>query len=269
MLILSIARLFISLHISTRNAGSVLLAFGALARNTWARRRTLSLDFGLLGTLFALVSLAGSVLVFHTELLLATRPQLAAHAPVADGNVMGRLLQEQAPRGLTVLDLPADALAQQEDGKFLVAGDFTSFAGQPRGRIARLSATGGVDVAFAPGNGLNGAVLAMLLQPGDGKIVVAGRFTAVDNEVRPYIARLNNDKSFIQNRSVTFTPPVRSQGEFRLTVNTQAGFTYTLESSDTVRGAWTRGQSIVADGPTVTFTASSADSRRFFRVRRE
>jgi len=62
------------------------------------------------GTLFALVSLAGSVLVFHTELLLATRPQLAAHAPVADPEVMGRLLQQQAPRGLTVLDLPHPGL---------------------------------------------------------------------------------------------------------------------------------------------------------------
>lgn len=62
------------------------------------------------GTLFALVSLAGSVLVFHTELLLATRPQLAGHAPVADGAVMGRLLEDWGPRGLTALDLPRDGL---------------------------------------------------------------------------------------------------------------------------------------------------------------
>lgn len=62
------------------------------------------------GTLFALVSLAGSVLVFHTELLLATRPQLAGHAPVADGVVMGRLLEQWTPRGLAVLDLPREQL---------------------------------------------------------------------------------------------------------------------------------------------------------------
>lgn len=62
------------------------------------------------GTLFALVSLAGSVLVFHTELLLASEPRLAAHAPVADGEVMGHLLETWAPQGLTVLDLPREGL---------------------------------------------------------------------------------------------------------------------------------------------------------------
>jgi uncharacterized delta-60 repeat protein len=164
---------------------------------------------------------------------------------------------------------PVHALAQQEDGKFLIGGDFTSFAGQARGRIARLNPNGSLDLGFAPGNGLNGTVLAMLIQPGDGKIVVAGRFTAVDNEVRPFIARLNNDRTFIQNRSVTFTPVVHSQGQIRLTANTQAGFTYTLESSDTMRGNWTRIQSVVAEGPTVTFTAGAAESYRFFRLRRE
>ncbi|HEU0153540.1 MAG TPA: PepSY-associated TM helix domain-containing protein [Arenimonas sp.] len=62
------------------------------------------------GTVFALVSLAGSVLVFHTELLVATRPVLAEHSPVADGAVMGRLLTEWQPRGLTALDLPREGL---------------------------------------------------------------------------------------------------------------------------------------------------------------
>lgn len=46
-----------------------LLAFGALARNTWARRRTLSLDFGLLGILFALVlfAVSGALLEFSGD----------------------------------------------------------------------------------------------------------------------------------------------------------------------------------------------------------
>lgn len=164
---------------------------------------------------------------------------------------------------------PVYALAQQEDGKFLVGGDFTSFAGQARGRIARLNPNGSLDTAFAPGSGMNGAVLAMLIQPADGRIIVAGRFTTVDSEARPFIARLNNDKAFIQNRTVTFTPLVRSQGQLRLTVNTQAGFTYTLESSEMLGGPWTRGQSVVADGPIVTFTASPGGDHQFFRVRRE
>jgi uncharacterized iron-regulated membrane protein len=60
------------------------------------------------GTVFALVSLAGTVLVFHDELLLATRPALASHAPVADAGVMGRLLAHWPSRGLTALDLPRE-----------------------------------------------------------------------------------------------------------------------------------------------------------------
>lgn len=64
----------------------------------------------VVGTLFALVSLAGTVLVFHDELLLATRPALASHAPVADAAVMGRLLEEAPWLGITALDLPREAL---------------------------------------------------------------------------------------------------------------------------------------------------------------
>lgn len=84
---------------------------GRLQRRLRAGIAWLHLWTGLtVGTLFALVSLAGSVLVFHTELLLATRPQLAGHAPVADAAVMGRLLEQWSPRGLTALDLPRDGL---------------------------------------------------------------------------------------------------------------------------------------------------------------
>ena len=82
-----------------------------LKRRLRAALAWLHLWLGLtVGTLFALVSLAGSVLVFHTELLLATQPRLASFEPVADGAVMGRLLEEWTPRGLTVLDLPRDEL---------------------------------------------------------------------------------------------------------------------------------------------------------------
>ncbi len=46
-----------------------LLAFGALARNTWGHRRTLALDFGLIGTLFALTlfAVSGALLVFSGD----------------------------------------------------------------------------------------------------------------------------------------------------------------------------------------------------------
>lgn len=84
---------------------------GRFRRRLRATIAWLHLWLGLVvGTLFALVSLAGAVLMFHTELLVAAEPRLAAHAPVADGAVMGRLLEQWAPRGLTVLDLPREEL---------------------------------------------------------------------------------------------------------------------------------------------------------------
>ena len=46
----------------------------------------------VVGTLFALVGLSGSVLVFHDELLRMQHPQLEGHAPVADGEVLAGIL---------------------------------------------------------------------------------------------------------------------------------------------------------------------------------
>ncbi|KFL35762.1 PepSY-associated TM helix domain-containing protein [Arenimonas donghaensis] len=84
---------------------------GRFGRRVRAVVSWLHLWLGLVaGTLFALVALAGSVLVFHTELLVAGEPRLAAHEPIADGAVMGRLLHQWSPHGLTVLDLPRDDL---------------------------------------------------------------------------------------------------------------------------------------------------------------
>mgnify|MGYP003574924990 CR=1 FL=1 len=180
-----------------------------------------------------------------------------------DGNLQNQFNPGQGANG------PVYALAQQEDGKILVAGDFTAFGSVSRNRIVRLNPNGSVDAAFAPGGGLNGPVVTMLIQPSDGKILVGGGFTLVDNEPRAFIARLNNDKEFNRARVVTFTPVIRSAGRLQLTINSQAGFTYTLESATDLLGAWTRGQSIVAEGATVTFDTPPAGSHRFFRVHRE
>jgi uncharacterized iron-regulated membrane protein len=62
------------------------------------------------GTAFALVALAGTVLVFQNELLRLQHPTLTQHAPVADGRVLGALIQRWSPQGLNSLNLPSDAL---------------------------------------------------------------------------------------------------------------------------------------------------------------
>jgi len=80
----------------------------------------------------------------------------------------------------------------QPDGKIVVGGNFTSFDGIARNRIARLNADGSLDTSFDPGIGFNNWVYSLALQP-DGKIVVGGNFTSFDGTSRNRIARLNAD----------------------------------------------------------------------------
>jgi uncharacterized iron-regulated membrane protein len=72
------------------------------------------------GLVFALASLAGTVLVFHVDLLKLQHPQLAQHEPVADGRVLAQLIERWRPEGLRSLDLPREELpvwqAYFEDG---------------------------------------------------------------------------------------------------------------------------------------------------------
>ncbi|HEX4823961.1 MAG TPA: immunoglobulin domain-containing protein [Candidatus Polarisedimenticolaceae bacterium] len=96
--------------------------------------------------------------------------------------------------GLVTIDA-IESVAAQSDGKTLIAGAFSSFAGGPRGRIARLNADGSLDRTFMNGMaGANGTIWAMLVQP-DGKILIGGDFTMVDGVARTRIARLNADGS--------------------------------------------------------------------------
>ena len=62
------------------------------------------------GVLFAVLGLSGSVLTFHPELLLAQHPQLAAQQPVADGEVLARLMDTWSARGMRGIDLPRESL---------------------------------------------------------------------------------------------------------------------------------------------------------------
>jgi len=86
------------------------------------------------------------------------------------------------------------AIVVQPNGKVLIAGGFTKINGMTRNRLARVEANGNLDPTFDAGFGPNDNVDAMTLQT-DGKIVIGGRFTAVNGVASSYIARLNSDGS--------------------------------------------------------------------------
>jgi uncharacterized delta-60 repeat protein len=95
------------------------------------------------------------------------------------------------------------ASVTQPDGKILIVGDFSSYNGIQRNRIARLNEDGSLDTSFNPGSGGNGGFSSIALQP-DGKILVGGQFTSYDGISRNYISRLNADGSL----DLSFNPGV-------------------------------------------------------------
>lgn len=85
-------------------------------------------------------------------------------------------------------------LALQTDGKIVIGGNFTTYAGVARNRIARVLSDGSLDTGFLPGSGANLTVYNVQIQS-DGQILIGGGFTTVNGASRPGIARLNTDGS--------------------------------------------------------------------------
>ncbi|MBU1720748.1 MAG: T9SS type A sorting domain-containing protein, partial [Bacteroidetes bacterium] len=85
-------------------------------------------------------------------------------------------------------------IAVQNDGKYLIGGDFTSYNGIPCNRLARLFPNGDLDTLFRFGTGLSWWVASIVLQP-DEKILVGGAFTSFNGESYNKIIRLLPDGS--------------------------------------------------------------------------
>ena len=102
------------------------------------------------------------------------------------------------------------AVAVQPDGAVIIGGDFRTVSGLARAGIARLSSYGAVDFSFNPGQGVDGIVTALALQP-DGRVLIAGQFTSVDGTARSRVARLNANGSL----DVSFDPGVGADQEVR------------------------------------------------------
>jgi len=80
----------------------------------------------------------------------------------------------------------------QSDGKIIVGGLFTDYAGNTVNQIARLTANGSYDNTFTIGTGFN-AVVNKVKVLADNKILVAGNFTSYNGITVPGLVRLNAD----------------------------------------------------------------------------
>lgn len=89
--------------------------------------------------------------------------------------------------------LPLD-MAVQPDGRIVIAGYFTSYAGVTRNRVARLNSDGSLDASLDPGGGADNWVHCVALQA-DGKILIGGTFVTFNGTPRARITRLNADGS--------------------------------------------------------------------------
>ena len=84
------------------------------------------------------------------------------------------------------------SIVTQPDGKIIIGGLFTSFNGIPLHNIVRLNPDGTRDATFGITSGTSRSVRAMAVQT-DGKIIIAGQFTAIDGVAQGRVARLNMD----------------------------------------------------------------------------
>lgn len=89
-------------------------------------------------------------------------------------------------------DGPVNAIVVQPDGKILISGDFNFYNGTPRFRLVRLNADGSLDNGFTANVNSLGSVYTIALQA-DGKILVGGAFTGINDTQRNAVARLNSN----------------------------------------------------------------------------
>jgi uncharacterized delta-60 repeat protein len=112
--------------------------------------------------------------------------------------------------------------AIQNDGKIVIGGRFTTYNGTVSNHLARLSSNGTIDTTFILGTGANDYINTSVIQ-NDGKIVIAGRFTAYSGKTVTRIARLNSngtlDSTFTVGAGVNdevFTLIIQNDGKIIL-----------------------------------------------------
>jgi len=191
------------------------------------------------------------------------------------------------------------SIIEQTDSRVLVAG-MLSLPNGTTYYCARLLANGGQDAGFQVGTGPNGPVNAMALRA-DGKVMIAGNFTAVGNQPWNRIGRLNNDGtpdlnfnpgqgadgqvrcSAIEPDGTTvisgdflvpeakLVNPIINGNRFLVVVPTIPGRTYVLQGKDSLNDlSWTDLASGAGGGADMTLSdPGPTGPQRFYRLRIE
>jgi len=120
-------------------------------------------------------------------------------------------------------------IVRQSDGKLVIGGQFTTFNGVARGRVARLNYDGSLDTSFDPGSGPDSTVNAVAVGA-DGKVVAGGDFFGVNGVSRTRLARFYVDGSL----DLTFAPVVN--GTIQAVAVDPAGRVYLAGSFTLVNG---------------------------------
>lgn len=93
-----------------------------------------------------------------------------------------------------------------ENGKIIIGGNFSTFNGNDSYRLIRLHQEGSIDYTFGLKGNANSTIYDFAVQP-DGRILVAGSFTALGGLKRKYLVRLNpngsNDGSFVPSSAIS------------------------------------------------------------------
>ncbi len=99
--------------------------------------------------------------------------------------------------GLSGADNTVFCLALRSNGELYIGGSFANVNSQSMNRVALLTTAGAIDPGFlaSPLNGVTGTSVSSIAIQNDGKLLIGGTFTAVDNSTRVNLARLNTDGS--------------------------------------------------------------------------
>jgi uncharacterized delta-60 repeat protein/uncharacterized repeat protein (TIGR01451 family) len=102
---------------------------------------------------------------------------------------------------ITQMFLPAATTNQASMPYYVIGGTFANYNGYPASGVARVTPSGLFDTSFNIGQGVtssNAAVHALAITPNN-QILVAGDFTAFDNQTHHHLVRLNVDGTLDTN----------------------------------------------------------------------